>query len=172
MIKELWKLIKMLFTTRPSDYMYKDLEVETMKHFPFSGSRYMSWCGKVITRDEKKAVIDRFLTTKAGAESKNHEQGHVAQAILQDGDNWVVYYLDYYWNWFKHNPLIKPAHACYYVNKYEVECYAMQHDFDYFDLGDYTLDNLNGKYNIKNAKKLYKQLGGTSKAWKEYIKTL
>lgn len=37
MIKEFWKLIKMLFATRPSDYMYKELEVVEMKNFPFKG---------------------------------------------------------------------------------------------------------------------------------------
>ena len=37
MCGELWRLIKMLFTTRPSDFVYKDLEVVEMKHFPFKG---------------------------------------------------------------------------------------------------------------------------------------
>lgn len=37
MIKELWKLIKMLFATRPSDFIYNELEVVDMKHFPFKG---------------------------------------------------------------------------------------------------------------------------------------
>ena len=172
MLKELWILIKMLFATRPSDYVYEDMEVMVMKHFPFKGSRYMCWCGKIITRNEKKAVIERFLTTKAGQESKNHEEGHKVQAILEHGDNWLRYYLNYFWHWFKHNPLIKPAHACYYCNRYEVECYAMQHDFSYFDMDNYTRKNLKGKYSIKNAKKLYKQVGGTAKAWKAYIKSL
>ena len=172
MIKELWKLIKMLLATRPSDFIYKDMEVEVMKHFPFQGSRYMCWCGKIITRDEKKAVIERFLSTQAGRESQNHEGGHKVQAISEHGDNWLRYYLNYFWHWVKHNPLVNPAHACYYCNRYEVECYAMQHDFTYFDLDTYTRKNPRGKYSIKNAKKLYKQLGGTSKAWKSYIKTL
>lgn len=172
MIKELWILIKMLFATRPSDFIYKDMEVEVMKHFPFQGNRYMCWCGKIITRSEKKAVIDRFLNTKAGAESKNHEGGHKVQAITCHGDNWLRYYLDYYWNWFKHCPWIKPGHAAYYCNRYEVECYAMQHDFTYFDLDTYTRKNLRGKYSIKNAKNLYKHMGGTPTAWKQYVKTL
>lgn len=172
MVKELWRLVKMLFTTYPSDYIYADLEVETMNHFPFKGYRYFMWCGKVITRDEKKAVIERFLTTKAGIESKTHEKGHRAQAISEHGDNWIRYYLNYLWHWVKHNPLTKPAHACYYVNRYECEAYAMQHDKSYFDLENYTRKNLRGKYSIKDAKKLYKQLGGTSNAWKQYVKSL
>ena len=172
MIKELWKLIKMLFSTRPSDFIYKDLEVVTMRHFPFVGYRYMSWCGKVITRTEKEEVIKRFLTTKAGQISKTHEWGHCVQAISEHGDNWVRYYLNYLWHWFKHNPLIKPAHACYYVSRYETEAYAQEGHLEYWSLETYTRKNLRGKYSIKNAKKLYKQLGGTSKAWKEYVKKI
>ena len=172
MLKELWRLIVMLFATRPSDFIYKDLEVEVMNHFPFEGSRYMSWCGKIITRDEKKAVIERFLRLQAGRESKNHEGGHKVQAITEHGDNWCRYYLSYLWHWLKHCPWIAPAHAAYYCNRYEVEAYAMQHDFSYFDLENYTRKNLRGKYSIKNAKKLYKQLGGTPNAWKKYVKSL
>lgn len=172
MLKELWILIKMLFSTRPSDFIYKDLEVRTMKNFPFKYSRYISWCGFIITREEKKKVIERFLTTYSGRKAKNHEGGHKVQAILEHGDNWIRYYLNYFWHWVKHNPLVKPSHACYYCNRYEVECYAMEHDFGYFDLGTYSRKNLKGKYSIKNAKKKYKELGGTPSAWKEYIKTL
>lgn len=172
MIKELWTLINMLFATRPSDYVYKELEMVTMKYFPFSGNRYMSWCGKIITRAEKKTVIDRFLTTEAGRRSKNHEGGHVVQAITCNGNNWLRYYLDYFWCWVKHAPWMKPGHAAYYCNRYEVECYAKEDDFEYFNMETYTRDNLRGKYNIKNAKKKYKELGGTPAAWKAYVKSL
>lgn len=169
MIKELWILIGMLFATRPSDFVYRDLDVRTMKHFPFADSRYMTWCGVVITRDEKRAVIDRFLTTYAGRKSKNHEEGHKVQAILEHGDNWARYYLNYLWHWLKHCPWVKPGHAAYYCNRYEVECYAKEEDFGYFGLETYTRENLKGKYSIKDAKKLYKRLGGTPTDWKEYV---
>ena len=160
----------MLFSTRPSDCIGKEMEVVVMKHFPFEGNRYMSWCGKVITRHEKKAVIDRFLGTAGGAESKTHEGGHVKQAIDEHGDNWPRYYLNYYWNWLKWNPLGKPSHACYYCNRYEVQAYAKQHDPDYWK-GNTRVD-LKGKYSIKNAKKLYSKIGGTPEAWKAYVKSL
>lgn len=170
MFKELWTLIKMLFQSKPSEAVGKDLEVIVMKHFPFAGNRYMSWCGKVITRSEKKAVIDRFLTTLAGNKSKNHEGWHVKQGIDEHGDNWLRYYLNYFWHWIKWNPLIKPAHACYYINRYECQAYAME---------DYPVDwecdsrkDLKGKYSIKKAKKKYVELGSTSKAWKAYVKSL
>lgn len=172
MIKELWILIKMMFATRPSDFIYKDMEVLTMKHIPFEGYRYLCWCGKIVTRAEKKAVIERFLTTKAGFLSKTHERGHCVQAISEHGDNWIRYYLNYLWHWVKHNPLAKPTHACYLVSRYECEAYAQEEHPEYWDLEKYTRENLRGKYTIKNAKKLYKQLGSTSEAWKAYVKTL
>lgn len=162
----------MLFTTRPSDFVYQDMDVETMKHFPFKGKTLMCWCGKVITRNENKDLVKRYFLTKAGKELQNHEEGHKVQAISEHGDNWARYYLNYLWHWLKHCPWMNPAHAAYYCNRYEVECFANQHNFEYFDLGNYTRKNLQGKYSIKNAKKLYKQLGCTPTAWKEYIKKL
>lgn len=170
MFKEFFTLIKMLFATRPSDYLGKDLEVQTMKHFPFAGNRYMAWCGKIITRGEKEAVINRFLTTKAGAKSKTHEGGHVKQAIDEHGDNWLRYYLNYFWNWIKFCPWIKPGHAAYYCNRYECQAYANDDNPEYWEHN--TRIDLKGKYTIKGAKKLYKQLGGTPDAWKAYVKTL
>lgn len=170
MFKELWTLIKMLFKSKPSSILGKDLEVVVMKHFPFAGYRYMSWCGKVITRSEKKDVIERFLTTRAGQVSKTHEYGHAVQAESEHGDNWLRYYLAYFWHWIKHNPIMKPAHACYYISRYETEAYAQEEHPEYWV--NYNRKNLRGKYSIKKAKKKYVELGGTSKAWKAYVKSL
>lgn len=172
MIKELWILVKMLFASSPSDFAYKDLDVMAMNHFPFGGKTFMSWCGTVIVREGKKEVVERFFATKRGVETMNHEKGHCVQAISENGDNWIKYYLSYFWHWVKHCPWVAPSSACYYINRYEVECFAKQHDKTYFDLESYTRDNLHGKYTIKDAKKLYKELGGTSAAWKKYVKTL
>lgn len=172
MLRELWTLVQMLFATKPSEFMYKDLSIITMRHFPFKGYRFLSWCGIIITREEKKAVINRFLSTKAGKESIIHERGHCVQAISEHGDNWLRYYLNYFWHWLKHNPLVAPSSACYYVNRYEVECYAKQHDKDYFNILYYTRENLRGKYSIKGAKKLYKELGGKSSTWRAYVKSI
>lgn len=130
----------------------------------------MAWCGKIITRGEKEAVIKRFLTTIAGGKSKNHEGGHVKQAIDEHDDNWPRYYINYFWNWIKHSPWMKPGHAAYYCNRYEVQAFANDDKPDYWKQN--TRIDLKGKYTIKNAKKLYKKLGGTPEAWKAYIKTL
>ena len=44
MIKELWYLIKLLFSP-----LSDQIDVVQMKHFPFKGYLAMSWCGKIIT---------------------------------------------------------------------------------------------------------------------------
>lgn len=170
MIKELWTLVKMLFASKPSEIIGKDLEIVTMKHFPFEGYRYMCWCGKVITRYGREEVIKRFLSTKSGKISQTHEYGHAIQAESEHGDNWLRYYLAYFWHWIKHNPLVKPASACYYLNRYECEAYAQEEHPEYWK--NYNRANLRGKYSIKGAKKIYKKLGGTSDAWKKYVKNL
>lgn len=158
MIKELWKLIKMLFATRPSDFIYNELEVVNMKHFPFKGFKALAWCGKIIHRVDSSSVNDITL---------NHEKIHVMQAMMCN-DSWVRYYLAYLWEWIRRG-ILAPMTANYYVSKFESEAYANEGDFDY--CANYNGKNL-AKYTIKNAKKLYKQLGGTSKAWKQYVKTL
>ena len=171
MLKELWMLIKMLFTEKPSDMLKRDdLEVVVMNHFPFKGSRYMMWCGKVICRKEYQKVIARFMSMIAGKKSCTHEHGHGIQAESEHGDNYIRYYLSYYWHWFKHNPLLKPSHACYYFNRYEVEAYAQEDNPEYWK--HYNRGNLRGKYTIKNPRKVWKEVGGTSKGWKEYVKGL
>lgn len=158
MIKEFWQLIKMLFSARPSDYMYKELEVVEMKNFPFKGFKSMSWCGKIIHRVGSSSVDEK---------TKNHEKIHVAQAMLCN-DSWVRYYLAYFWEWIRHG-ILAPISANYYVSKFESEAYANDDDFKYCT--NYDGKNI-VKYKIKNAKRLYKQLGGTPNAWKQYIKTI
>lgn len=167
MLKELWTLIKLLFKSRPSEIRSDDLEIIVMKNFPFSGYRYMSWCGKIITKEEKEKVIERFLTTEAGKYSKIHEYGHAVQAISEHGDNWIRYYASYYWHWLLENPIISPATSAYYTNRYEVEAYAQERNPDYWK--KYTRKNLRGKYTLKNGKKLYRE---HRKFWRDFVRSL
>ena len=169
MIKELLKLVQLLFKSRPSDVIkLPDLEVIYMRHFPFTGYRYMMWCGKVICRPEEGDVMKRFFSMIAGQRSKTHEYGHVLQAESEHGDNWLRYYLSYLWHWFRHNPF---APSAYYFNRYEVEAYAQDENPDYWI--DYSRDNLRGKYNIKHARKIFREQCNCSiYEWKKYIKTL
>lgn len=148
----------MLFATRPSDFVYRDLEVMEMKHFPFEGYKALSWCGKIIHRAGSSEVNPKTM---------NHEKIHVAQAMTYN-DSWVRYYLAYVWEWLRRG-LLAPMTANYYVSKFESEAYANEDNSDY--CSGYDGRGLR-RYSIKNAKKLYKQLGGTPKAWKEYVKSL
>ena len=168
MIKELWTLIKMLFQSRPSDCIGEELEVMFMKNFPFNSHTVMSWCGKMIMRDEYWNDAIRFLETNQGKELKTHEYGHVVQALLCN-DSWFRFYLSYYWNWLKHG-LMNPLKANYYINKYECEAFANQDKPEYWERYD-GLD-LDYRYTIKNAKKMWKEVGGNPEKWKAFVKTL
>ena len=66
-MKELWQLIKMLFSSKPGDF--DTPELLPMKHYPFKRYRFMMWCGRMIYRAENKENIDRYMQTYAGKES-------------------------------------------------------------------------------------------------------
>ena len=116
MFKELWYLIKLLF----SDVSNQKAEVVKMKYFPFQGYSAMSWCGKVITRKDK--VSDKII---------NHERIHLEQAIekakLEKTSTWFTYYLQYLKYWIKGNPIIAPATSSYYTIPFEMEAYDNEH---------------------------------------------
>ena len=158
MIKELFKLIGLLFQSNPVDVIYSDLEVVEMKHFPFKGYKAMSWCGK---------IIHRVGTSKVDNITMNHEKIHVMQAF-SCGDSWWKYYLLYIWEWLRCG-FMSPLSANYYVSKFESEAYANEADFDYCN--SYSLDSIE-KYKIPNAKKKYNELGGKPSVWKSYVKSL
>lgn len=158
MIKELWILIKMLFRSNPSDMVGKDLEVVEFKHFPFKGYKAMSWCGRIIHREGSSQVSETTL---------NHEKIHLMQAMMCG--SWLNYYWRYFVEWIKGNPIINPSSSAYMTIPFECEAYANETDKGYCK--DYDGSNL-GKYTFKKRKKLYKQVGGTSAAWKQYVKTI
>ena len=165
-MKELWQLIKMLFSSKPGDF--DTPELLAMKHYPFKGYRFMMWCGRMIYRAENKENIDRYMQTYAGKESLTHETIHLRQA--QVIGSWVKYYWRYFVEWVKGNPICLPASSAYYTISYEMEAYANEGNLDY--PVNYDGSNLS-RYKIKGGrKKLYKSIGGTSKAWKTYIRTL
>ena len=151
-------MIKMLFASRPSDVAYDELEVVEFRHFPFKGFRAMQWCGKIVHRVGSSVVGEATL---------RHERIHVMQALHCD-DSWIKYYLKYLLEWLRRG-FLAPMTANYYCSKYESEAYANDGKLGYCE--GYDGSNL-AKYKIKNAKKLYKQLGGTPAAWKEYVKSL
>ena len=99
MMKELWQLIKMLFSSKPGDFDTPKLL--SMKHYPFKGYRFMMWCGRMIYRIENKENIEKYMQTYAGKESMTHETIHLRQA--QAVGSWVKYYWRYFVEWIKGN---------------------------------------------------------------------
>ena len=138
MVKELWFLIKTLFSP-----LSDQVEVVQMKYFPFQGYSAMSWCGKIITR--KDNTSDRII---------NHERIHLEQALQlakqEKSSSWLTYYWQYLKYWIKGNPLIAPASSAYYTIPFEMEAYGNEHDFNYK-----VTENSWKKYEIKDRKKTY-----------------
>lgn len=155
MIKELLTLAKMLLASKPSDV--DKVEVVDMRHFPFKGYKAMAWCGCVIHRMGASAVNEKTL---------NHERIHLMQAKVCG--SWVKYYLSYLWEWMRIG-FMSPLKANYYTSKYESEAFANEDDYGYCD--GYDGSNLS-KYEFKNRKKLYKDVGWSAAAWKKYVKSL
>ena len=87
-MKELWQLIKMLFSSKPGNF--DNPQMLAMKHYPFKGYRFMMWCGRMIYRIENKENIEKYMQTYAGKESMTHETIHLRQA--QFAGSWVKYY--------------------------------------------------------------------------------
>lgn len=165
MLKELFILIKLLFGKKPGDI--ENVCLMNMKHFPFKGYSYLMWCGKMIYRDDMYDRRQKEWPTDKFKVSKNHETIHLMQAKMCG--SWVKYYWRYFIEWLKGNPIIAPASSAYYTIPYECEAYANEENMDYCK--NYDGSNLK-KYTFKGRKKLYKKVGGSSKDWKAYIKTL
>lgn len=171
MLKELWILIKMLFDSNPCDI--DNISLMGMNHFPFSGYKYMMWCGKMIYRNDTLEKRQKEWKTKSFKVSKNHETIHLNQA--KRSGSWIKYYWQYLIEWLKGNPIIYPASSAYYTNPFEMEAYANEDKSEYPEGMIIYEDNYSTseftKYIIKNGrKKIYKNVGGTSRDWKEYIK--
>lgn len=133
--KETFQLVKMLFSD-----IEKTNEVKTypMSHFPFSGYKYMMWCGSLIYRDK----FPQYRTLKEI--DKNHEMIHLHQA--KDCGSWTKFYLSYLWAWICKNPFRKSA---YYRNKYEVEAYAKENDLTYLERREKNNVDKFKKYNVE-----------------------
>ena len=157
---EIITLIKMLFKSRPSDFF--EVELMPMKHFPWWDYKFMMWCGRIIYREEKKAVIERYMQMSSGKRSKRHETMHLRQAENQAGDSWVRYYWRYFVEWVKGNPIRHPSESAYYTIPFEVEAYALEET----EGAEYLLKN---KYTLKNRKQTYRDHRDN---WKSYVKTL
>lgn len=119
-LKELWLLIRMLFQSKPTDF--EELELMETNYFPLGDAAYLTWCGKCVYRKTNNSITGN--PTKYVI---NHENIHLAQA--KDYKSWLRYYTAYLWQWIKSFPPL--SNRAYYLNKFEIEAYAKDHDLDY-----------------------------------------
>ena len=163
-LKELFQLVKMLFATNPNDC--NKVELFPMNYFPFTGYKYMMWCGKMIYRINNKDNIISSIGTPTYTKDVTHETIHLKQAQIEG--TWLKYYWRYVCEWIKGNPILHPSSSAYYTIPFEMEAYANENDSNY-------PVNYDGKYlhcyDIKNRKSTYKKYG-SSRQWKEYVKTI
>ena len=152
MFKELWYLIKLLFSP-----LTDQIELVEMKYFPFKGYSAMSWCGKIITR--KPLVSQRVF---------NHERLHLEQALkLVENDKqktWLKYYWQYLKYWIKGNPIMAPASSAYYTIPFEMEAYGNEDDYNY-----HPISNSWKLYELEDRKETYKKHRDN---WKQFCKDL
>lgn len=121
----------------------------------------------MVYRNDALESRRREWLTKKYKVSKNHETIHLMQA--KACGSWVKYYMKYLWEWLKGNPITSPSSSAYYTCPFECEAYANESDMNYCK--DYDAGNIK-KYTFKNRKKMYKNAGGTSKGWKEYLNSI
>ena len=67
----------------------------------------------------------------------------------------------------KYNPFSSKA---YYLNSYEMEAYANENNLEYSK--SYTGEYLHVYKEVKDKGKIWKELGCSSRKWKEYVRTI
>lgn len=161
LVKEIKELVKLLLFSKP--YECKDVELCSMNYFPFKGYKYMMWCGKMIYRID--SPID-FSNNEIFEKNKNHERIHLSQAKFVG--SWLKYYYKYLIEWIKGNPLFPPFVSAYYTIPFEMEAYANEDDYSYYQ-------NYNGEYlhcyTINDRKKQFKKYNNLYD-WKKYLKSI
>lgn len=155
-LKETWTLIKAFFTSPKGKTA---LEPVKMKYYPFSGYSAMSWCGLLISHSDSP-----------DKETRTHESIHLLQAKIHHS-TWFGYYVSYLWTWLIGTVYMFSSDFGYYTGKYESEAYAKEQDESYLD--GYTAESIKKyAFSLSERKKLWKQVGGNRRAWKEYVKGL
>ena len=154
--KELWLLIKMLFSSKPSDF--NELTYIPTKCFPAKGYSYLTWCGACLYRESNK------MLQKPTNVTINHENIHLAQA--KDYKTWVRYYLAYFWNWIKTFPPF--SKKAYYFNKFEIEAYAKENNFNYLNSRKLKAAD---DFNFSGKSKAWEESNKNPVRFKTYLKT-
>lgn len=94
----------------------------------------LTFFGNIIaSNDEGVKAFDR-----KGSHMKNHEMIHLRQA-QSTHDSWLLFYLLYGWYYLRALPLNrKMKNAAYWLNPFEMEAYAHEHDMNYPKQGKAT----------------------------------
>ena len=92
MIKELWILAKMLFTSKPKEI--EEVKLMGMEHFPSKGKDYMSWCGRLIYRKDQLSERRKEWITKEYRQ-RNQMENFILECA-KESDSW----LKFYWMWY------------------------------------------------------------------------
>lgn len=154
--KETFWLIKTPFQSKPENKII----MKRMDYYPFSGYKYMMWCGFCLYTKDKFEIMSE--------QDERHETIHVLQA--KDLGSWIKYYWKYFVEWLSKNPIYDSKRA-YRMNKFETEAYAKEDESDYINTRNpFNVD----KFKIKDWKSWYKSNGGYNfyKSVKEYFKNI
>lgn len=158
----IFKMIGMLFTNPDK---FTEPELYPNRFIPFGGTKYMMWCGRLMHKYSTQSNINSLIGTERWTKDMHHESLHINQAQVKG--NFPFYYLSYLWEWIRLNPFSESA---YYLISYEMEAYAKESDLNYKSTKDSIKRYKSMSYSERKAK--WRELGGTSMAWKNYCKTL
>lgn len=121
-------LLKIIFRS-PRPAAVNDMRAEVSRLWRRKGYTAMTVFGRIFTSEQ--AVADHL--NRRNDALKNHEMIHLRQA-QSTGNSWFRFYFLYFW----HSLLAlrywrKVKNAVYYLNPFEMEAYAHQHDLHYLD---------------------------------------
>lgn len=97
--------------------------------------KYLMLCGTAYAHSQ--STVDRFNKNSTNND-RVHETIHVRQA-QSTSDSWILFYIQYIWNWIKGLPLVfVNIKAPYKFHPMEVEAYGRQDSPSYIDHGACT----------------------------------
>ena len=92
MIKEIWTLAKMLFMGSPHEL--EEVRLMQMEHFPRRGTKYMSWCGRIVYRKDSKEDRRKEWISKEYRARKQADNLLLEQA--KQYGSWAKFYWKYF----------------------------------------------------------------------------
>lgn len=100
---------------------------------------------------------------------KCHETIHVRQAE-NTKNSWILFYLNYLWQWIKNLPLIfVKVHYAYYFISYELEAYANETNFEYGYNEAVQWRMFEERLSIKDKKKFAKEYKKSKMIFRDFV---